>query len=185
MSHVAEDHPAGQPLLPLEERVRMLESAVAALQDTHALEYRLAERLGQQMQAAVTSEAERLAETRLQAGSSAAEAVPQPVPQAVPLGMPFSLRAKFVDLPLLLVEICREAVAIFRMFFDLHYKVAWSTRLLTIILLPAILLSAWWAPLAHLPVVGEIVDKLVDLVLAFVMFKALSREARRYMESRH
>ena len=36
-----------------------------------------------------------------------------------------------------------------------------------------------------LTIVGTLVDKVVGLILAFVMFKALSREARRYMEMRN
>ena len=40
-------------------------------------------------------------------------------------------------------------------------------------------------PLAHLPFLGGVVEKIIDLVLSFVMFKALNREARRYMDTRN
>ena len=67
----------------------------------------------------------------------------------------------------------------------LENRVAWTTRILVIVLLPAILASHWWVPFAQIPFVGELLEKVVDLALAFVMFKALSREARRYLEVRN
>ena len=91
---------------------------------------------------------------------------------------------KFAEVPWLAFDIYRELAAVFRMFFDLHYRVAWSTRMLTLLLLPAILTSAWWLPFSGLPIFGTVLDKIFDLVLALVVFKALSREARRYMEAR-
>lgn len=49
--------------------------------------------------------------------------------------------------------------------------------------LPAIFLSALWFPLAWVPVVGGYADKLLDLLLAFCIYTALSRETRRYRET--
>jgi hypothetical protein len=46
--------------------------------------------------------------------------------------------------------------------------------------LPVILLSKWWCPLSWLFLVGDYLDKIVDVILAWVVYKALSREARRY-----
>ncbi|HYV38251.1 MAG TPA: hypothetical protein VE988_21385 [Gemmataceae bacterium] len=177
MSEPATEWPAAQPLSPLEERVHRLEMAVAALQENN-------------------SPPERAAESSLP-HKNANGNTPPPQPNLTPAivaavaesvaraAIPVaSSNSKLTGVHWLLIDICREAVAIFWMFIDLNYKVAWSTRLLTFILLPAILLSQWWVPFAHVPVIGEIIDKLIDLILAFVMFKALSREARRYMETR-
>ena len=69
-----------------------------------------------------------------------------------------------------------------RMFFEVRYHVAWSTRVTVLILLPLIFTSGWWCPLAYVPVLGPVVEKIVDLVLACFVYKALSREARRYRE---
>ena len=44
-----------------------------------------------------------------------------------------------------------------------------------------IFLSGWWSPLSWVPVLGTLIDKLLDLVLAFFVYKALSREAQRYL----
>ena len=43
--------------------------------------------------------------------------------------------------------------------------------------------SHWWIPFTTLPVLGPLGDKAIDLILAFFVFRALSREARRYREA--
>ena len=173
--------PVAQPVEPLETRVARLETAVAALQDTRALEERVAQRVGQQMQAAVASEAQRLVAAERRTSPAGMLAAAETVMRAVATpAAPLLTRP-----PMLVVDLYLEAVAIFRMFFDLRYRVAWTTRVLVLLLLPAILTSHWWVPFAPVPVIGGLLDKLVDLLLAFVMFKALSREARRYLELRH
>jgi hypothetical protein len=49
-----------------------------------------------------------------------------------------------------------------------------------VVLLLLILFSRLWVPFAAVWVVGPILEKVVDLVLAFFVFKALNREAERY-----
>src|SRR5262249_26036491 len=83
----------------------------------------------------------------------------------------------------LLFDVYGEFRTILRMFFDHRYRVAWSTYLVTLVLVPLIITSHSWLPLAHLPLLGGLLDKVVDLVLAFFTYKALSREARRYRET--
>jgi hypothetical protein len=180
-----------------------------------ALEDRLAERIAQQLQTAVTARTERLITERLQAEQRAT-----PAPVATPLlpaGDKSQVSAAFPAPPparsawrtapkangeasatlvigsvvagvmRLLVDVCREFLAIFWMFMDRHYHVSWSTRLLTLILLAAFLTSSWWNLLAYFPpqwLIGFILAKLVDLLLAFAMFRVLSREAHQYLEAR-
>jgi hypothetical protein len=172
--------PVAESAAALEPRLRRLEETVAVLQDTQALEDRVAERVSQRMQGHVQAEAQRMfsanQNTRAVMAAAAAETA---VRSALP-----TFGAKLADAPWLILELGREIVAIFRMFFDIHYKVAWTTRLLTMVLLPAILTSHWWLPFTSVPVVGEILDKLFDLALALVMYKALTREARRYIASK-
>ena len=80
----------------------------------------------------------------------------------------------------LLLHTFRELGLIWRMFRDRHYRVGWFTWLIVLLFLPLILLSEWWFPLAWLPIVGSYLDKIMNVVLAFFVYKALSREARRY-----
>jgi hypothetical protein len=199
MSEPATEWPVAQPVEPLELRIRQLESSLAALRDTQAMEDRLVDRLAKQIQAAAKAEAERLAAQQKTVSAPVATPVGRSEPiesgitpnrrrseaeTGVSLPAPFRPRVKLASVVWLLIDILRELLAIVRMFFDFNYSVAWSTRVLTVVLLLAILTSSIWDPLARLPwVVGDVLDKLVILVLAFVMLKALSREARQYQES--
>ena len=75
-----------------------------------------------------------------------------------------------------------------RMFFDPRYLSTWPTRIVPLALLALILLlilTSWiWLPgTSILPTsIMTIVDKIVDFALAFLAFKILQREARRYRE---
>jgi hypothetical protein len=82
--------------------------------------------------------------------------------------------------PWLLVDILNESRAMVQMFFDIRYRVGWFTRLFVIILLAMIFTSGLWFPLAYIPWLGTPFDKVLDVLLAFLTYKVLSREARRY-----
>jgi hypothetical protein len=172
--------PSAVPADPLEQRVYRLETAVSALQDTQALEDRLVERVSDRLQSKVAIEAERLsAAERRTAATAVMAAAGKAYRAVVPLGAAPGQHASF-----LVIDLFVEAVAIFRMFFDFTYKVAWSTRILVVVLLLAILTSHWWLPGTQIDIIGRYLDKLVDLVLAFILYKALSREAQRYLQTR-
>jgi hypothetical protein len=86
--------------------------------------------------------------------------------------------------PWLLVDILNEARDMVQMFFDVRYRVGWFTRLLVIILLAMIFTSGLWFPLSYIPWLGTPFDKILDVLLAFLTYKVLSREARRYRAMR-
>jgi len=75
-----------------------------------------------------------------------------------------------------------EIRAIVRMFVDPRYQMSWTSRLVPLVLAALLFTSAYWAPGTSLPVVGTLIDKLIDLPLAFLFFKILSHEARRYRQ---
>jgi hypothetical protein len=83
----------------------------------------------------------------------------------------------------LLWDTWAEARAIVRMFVDPRYRLPRSARLLPLLLLAAILTSEYWVPFSSLPVLGSWFVKTVDLVLAFLLFKWLGHEARRYRQT--
>jgi hypothetical protein len=171
---------AAIPAEPLEQRVQRLEMAVTALQNTQALEDRLVERVAERLQGKVAVEAERLASAERRTTATAVMAAAGQTLRAVaPLTTPTSPRA-----PLLVIDLVVEFVAICRMFFDFRYKIGWPTRVLILVLLAAILTSHLWFPGTNFWIVGDILDKLIDLALAFVLYKALSREAQRYVQTR-
>ncbi len=167
----------------LEQRVHRLEDAVAVLQDTRHLEERVFERVSNRVKRdpahAIQESAGAIADAgrkilpaalgMLGAQSENAEQEPQ---------------ASSSDLrrPWLLFDAYAEARSMVRMYFDPRYRMSWRARTIPLVVLVVLLTSAFWLPGTSIPVMGTIFDKIVDIVLAFLAFKLLSREARRYRE---
>lgn len=151
----------------LERRVQRLEEAVAALQDTTLMEERLLERLGERAQVKV-GPAVPVDERITSEKSAPAAAAPDVPPREHILPPPLSGLAEFR--------------AMVRMFFDMHYHIAWTTRVLVIVFIGLIWTSEWWFLPAYVPVVGVILDKTFDIILAFLLYRVLAAEARRYVE---
>jgi hypothetical protein len=189
-----------RPAESLVQRVERLEDAVATLQDTHLMEDRIVERVSERFgikQDATTS-------TVAAPDSTPAERVPvenmvtaerhtAPAFNADPLShggdlAPPSVPSVVSDsgkAPWLLVDVYNEFRTMLRMYVDFRYRVSWSARVLPMVLVSAILLSWLWVPgVAFLPtMIGTVLDKTVDLILAFFLYKVLSREVRRYREA--
>jgi hypothetical protein len=158
----------------LEQRVQRLEDAVASLQDTWPLEERVVQRVTERLQGQAGPPTNAVADKIIASPPTGPVLVTSPTPPSPA----FSLNRQ----GWLLVDALRELRAIVHMFFDVRYHMAWSTRLIVIVLLVLILLSHWWLPFGMVPVLGGVLDKVVDLVLAFFVYKALSREAQRYLQ---
>ena len=166
----------------LEQRIRRLEDALAQLQDLQGMESRVAERVaGRLIQEKPAGPADAHAAVLLDFGKrllraptdlAAAVAGPGPIPPDRRAGRAW-----------LVWEALAEARAIIRMFFDPRYRLSRSGRFLPIILVALIATSYYWVPLTSVPFFGTLLGKSVDLVLAFVLFKLLGHEARRYRET--
>ncbi len=175
---------AADSLSALEGRVRRLEDAVAVMQDTRPIEERVVERLSH-MQAAAP--APNSADLILDAGKHLlpaavsvlhADSVPT---SAQPVAQPGRR-------PWLLWDILAEARAMLHMYVDPRYRMTWWGRLVPLALLAAILTSWVWFPGALFlnsisTWLATVLVKLVDLVLAYFLFKVLAAEARRYRET--
>jgi hypothetical protein len=168
--------------LSLEQRIRRLEDALTSLQEQRDPEPPLAAPPTASLVGARTATSpptstavlldvgKRLLGTATQAIASA----PMAVPAAPPPSSPSSVLW-------LLWDTWAEARVIARMFVDPRYHLPWSARLLPLLLLAAILTSKYWVPGSSIPILGEwLLVKLVDLLLAFLLFKWLGHEARRY-----
>jgi hypothetical protein len=175
--------PSNGRLDRLEQRMHRLEDAVAALQDTRQLEERLVERVVDRLIRNPPAPREEPASLVIEAPRapllpslgllrSLAGTLPEALPAAAPAAQSSWL----------LTDTVTEARAIFRMFFDVRFRVARSVELLSLGLIIMILTSWYWLPgTSLLPgIVSSLLVKAVDLVLAFVLYKILSREARRY-----
>ncbi len=76
-----------------------------------------------------------------------------------------------------------ELRVILRMFVDPRYQMSWTSRLVPLALALLLLTSGYWAPGTAIPGIGTLIDKIIDLPLAFLFFKVLSHEARRYRQT--
>jgi hypothetical protein len=191
----------------LQRRVASLEDSVARLEDTQALEERVVARLSDRLpQVKVTADvSSQIVEERILARLS--ERLPAAADgrasqtAATPPASPPTLPDLTVTVPLfwgggwaswLFVDMWREARLLWRMILDRRYRMAWTTRLVTLALLPLILLAhVWmpllffWFPLMWFDFSAGLCIALVNLALAFAIYKALSREGRRYSDSIH
>lgn len=182
VGEVVNGHADGEAA-PLEQRVRHLEDAVAQLQDTEQLEERVAtrvtDRISQNFPIAVAQPAEpggffgRLPRALLPLSVTTIN----PTAAEGTASQPRGLRILF--------DWLAEFRAVWRMYVDSRFRLTWVARVVAPALLVAILTSWIWLPVAGwLPsMLATLYVKVADLVLAFFLYKALSREARRYRDA--
>jgi hypothetical protein len=178
--------PSAEPTAPtaesLEQRVRRLEEAVASLQDTAQLEARIAERVSTRVKRDPSHDFQDISAAPVRAGLRLTPTDREPVrPQPAEQAPQPSAR---IRAPWLLWDAYAEAQAMLRMYFDPRYRASRLARVVPPVLFLLILTSWLWLPgTGFLPgAIMIIPDKLIDLVLAFLAFKVLAREARRYRE---
>ncbi len=80
----------------------------------------------------------------------------------------------------LLTEMLAEARAIQFMFFDPRYHMWWGGRVFPPLLLFAFMTTGIWLPFDKVPGIGWLLQKAVELLLGFALFKLLGYEAQRY-----
>jgi hypothetical protein len=152
-------------LQELQQRVQALEEAVARLDNPEILEKRIAQRLREMPVAA-----------------------PPPL-AAVPASMvddalsPMSWGGRWASW--LFVDMWREARTLLTLIFDHRYAMAWTSRIVVLVCLALILTSHWWLSLVlcgfpWIDGLRGILIAAVNLVIAFFLYKALSREVHRY-----
>jgi hypothetical protein len=166
----------------LESRVRRLEDAVAALQDTRDLEERVVRRVGDcvRRDSHGGRDSGLLVSASRQLLPAALEVLRPPAVERPALPPPPSgLRG-----PRFVLDALAELRAIVRMYMDPRHRLSWTAYVVPFALVCLIATSWIWIPgTALLPgTVGTLVMKTVDLILAFVLYKFLSREARWYRD---
>ncbi len=169
--------PAADALLPLEVRIRRLEEALAQLQPPRGGDSRIVPQpAGPGQPTATTTALLDVGKRLLGAATHAVTAAPAPSPVSPPSSV--GGRALWF-----LWDAWAEARAIVRLFVDPRYHLPWSARIPPLLLLAAILTSYYWVPGTTIPVLGSWINKMVDLLLAFLLFKWLGHEARRYRQT--
>jgi hypothetical protein len=170
--------PPAASLSPLELRVKHLEEAVAALQAARVKEDRI-------ITPSPVPVVARSTDTTTAPRPPSSAVIPTAVPTVppAPSGIrPAVATATHGKRPWLVWEIIAEFRVILRMFVDPRYSMTWIARLVPLALALLILTSGLWGPWSYIPLVGWLFDKSIDLVMAFVLFKVLGHEARRYRE---
>ena len=170
----------------LEQRLRRLEEAVAQLQDTRELEERLWERMsGRAAENQPASLRESATQVMVEAGRrllpAAVEMMSQPA-VSPPVATPMSQPPVLPRYNWLVWDMYKEVQDTIRMFLDSRYQVSWTARLVPFTALILMLLSGF-LPTNNIPIIGMLLEKVLDLVLAFMAYKALSREVHRYREA--
>jgi hypothetical protein len=167
-----------QAISELEMRVTRLEDALASMHDTAPLEERVVERVSRRLECqTVIAPSQR---------GLLVDATRPLLPTALHLLQDRSDPSQYRNDPQerlwLVHDVYEEGRAIVRMFLDRRYRPTWQGKFVPLALLFAILTSWIWLPgTSILPTtLMVIVDKIVDLLLAFCAFKVLSREAKRY-----
>jgi hypothetical protein len=178
--------PQALPGTPLEMRIRRLEDALAQLQIRRDAEQRVT---AQPAKAAIPA-------------IPVAIPVNPPPPAQAPTDKLWEMGKRVLNAPVevartlasppgssrsrqawLLSESVAEARAIVRMYTDPRYRLSWTARILPPLLLVAFVASWWWVPFTSFAVVGTLLNKVIDLLVAFVLIKLLGHEARRYRET--
>jgi hypothetical protein len=163
-------------LLPLEQRVRRLEDALAQLQARQAQAPPPAERIRRERPPSATF----LLDVGKRLFKPSAPAPPPP-PHVTPPKAAGAPPAE--DRRWLLTELWAEGRATIRMFVDPRYRLSWFGRVVPLLLLAAIATSGIWVLGSSIPILGPLLTRAVDLALAFVLFKVLGKESRRYRQT--
>jgi len=173
----------------LEQRVRRLEDVVATIQDTKQMEERVAERVADKVTRLGPSLPRESPSRLLDAGRRLLPAarellLPAPPPAS---GTDGTNTATMPDVrpTWLLLEFWNELRLFLRMILDPRYRLTWIARVALLGFIPFILISFWLVPGSSIPVVGSLVDKVVDLLVAFLVYKIFVREANFYRRAVH
>lgn len=156
VNYASVDHPT-----EVEQRLRRLESAIAALQDTPLMEERVAERVVQKMKRSPLTALRDTASVVVDAGKA-----------LVPSAKPATTSSSNDQPGWLLFDLWNEIRTFGRMLFDHRYPFSYAGRFGPVIIICAYVFC--W-----LFMIG-IIERVIDIALAFILYKIMSREVQRY-----
>ncbi len=179
---------ATDPPLPsapdsMELRIRRLEEAVAGLQDTKQIEERVVERVSDKLSRVSNSGFQESPSFLKEAGR---HILPSALGIAAESATSADSRKHSGASPRRawwLFEAYDDLRAMTRMYSDYRYRrhMTWTAFLTPFVFVACILLVWFWMP-TSIPVLGTLLDKVVDVLLAFFAYKILSRELIRYRD---
>jgi len=169
-----EDRSIDESIHALDARLHRVEQAVAALSDTQLMEDRIVERVAHRTDPHKNGGLFAGATKFLKGSARKTEAEPsESLPQPDVVVEPPTAKAGW-----LLVEFVQEIRAAMRMFADYRYRMSWTGRIVPLACVILGVLSFFIIRLV--PLVGSVLDFVIDFVLIVILYKALSREVERY-----
>ncbi|HEV3142847.1 MAG TPA: hypothetical protein VGZ47_03070 [Gemmataceae bacterium] len=183
MGHISDEMAGNGKPEPLEVRLRRLESALAAMQDTKLMEERLMERVLNRMDQPMPPQA-RLAESDPSAAGMMLQAGKSLLPGAV---RAFSSELSSATNPQagqgsnsllspqiwLITDLIFDIRTWIAMYVDYRYRATWAAKLVPPLLLIVILWIMIWPPF-------PLFNYILPPVLLLIIFKTLLREGSRY-----
>jgi hypothetical protein len=167
---------------PLEQRVQRLEDAVATLQDTKRLEDRLADRITKRLKRESPQATPVSGEVLVAAGRQLLPAAMDMIRiQTDNAERRLLLPPVTGKQPWLLLDFYVEMRSIVRLYLDRRYRVTWMARVVPLAALFIVLFS--WFFLSGIWIVGPVLDRVLLVVLAFFVYKVLSREVQLYRQA--
>src|SRR5438270_6557926 len=183
--------PDRAPAEPVEQRLRRLEDAVAALQDTAVMEDRVVARVVRQIdgKALDRSPMDGLRDTAGLIVDAGRMLLPKPVEALPPHEPPPAADGAAAPPPSpkpswLAWEVVHEARTLYAMFRDPRYRFSWAARVVPLAAFVIAVLS-WILIGGRFFYLGDWFDKAVDLVLAAIVLKVYGRELVRYRALLH
>lgn len=186
----------GPSLAALEERVRRLEDSVAQLQNTQPIEERVASRVLEQVKSEKPASSSAVRESAALVLGAGRHILPAAVGILQAQADTVESQAQAATSPAkpswLIVDLFADLRTLFRMCRDPRYRSIWASRALLPLALVALIVASWlWLQLVPgfalvekmSETLATVMVKVVDLFLAFVLYKALQREIRRYRET--
>jgi hypothetical protein len=169
-------------LLPLEQRIRRLEAAIVHLQEQQSMETRVTS--GRRDRPPTPPAAPSSTPGLLvNVGKRLLGASPEPARPAAPPSEEGAAKRPKSRRSWLVLETIAKARAVLRMYVDPRYRLSWTGRLAPLVLIFAFVTSCYWIPGTSIWIFGTLLNKTIDLALAFVLYKVLGHEARRYRQT--
>jgi hypothetical protein len=169
-----EDRSIDESVHALDARLHRVEQAVAALSDTQLMEDRIVERVAHRtdphQNGGLLAGAAKLFKGGVRKPDAEPAELPPP-PEAITEPPP-------AKPGWLLLEFIQEIRAAMRMFADYRYRMSWTGRIVPLACVILGVLSFFIIRLV--PLVGSVLDFVIDFVLIVILYKALSREVERY-----
>jgi hypothetical protein len=161
--------PPKDPVAPLTERVATLEDEVLELRQ-HVT----------QLAEVVVGEIKERRAIQAQTEMLLPVPIPAAVASMVPGGETTVKAVNALRRPWLLVDLLKDLALMVRMYFDPRYRVRRATQMMVPLILACFLAAYFMFAWFDIPVLSPILERLIDILLAVLLYKVIHSELTRY-----